>query len=195
MNNKLILTDADGVLLSWDYSFEKYLELQGYKKSVTLDKNDARDICRNYGIDSHASEFIIRTFNQSALMGFLPPHQDAIKYVRKLHEEHGYMFTVVTSMGIDPYAKKLRIMNLENLFGKHIFEDIIFLDTGSMKDTALQKYAGSDCFWVDDMYKNCLTGVKYGLKSLHMTSYTDEKNDEITHVTNWKDVYHIVTGN
>lgn len=195
MNNKLILVDADGVLLSWEYAFEKYLALSGYKKSITLDPQSTRDVCRMYGIDSDAAEYVIRSFNQSAHIGFIPPHLDSIKYVKKLHEEHGYVFTVITSMGTDPYAKKLRIMNLENLFGKHVFEDFIFLSTGSLKDEALKQYSGSECFWVDDMHKNCVTGIKYGLKSLHMTTSESVQHDEIITVTSWQDVYHLVTGN
>ena len=77
---------------------------------------------------------MVNLFNQSAVVGFLPPLRDAIHYVRKLHEEHGYVFHVCTSLHKDKNAQKLRIMNLEKLFGETVFEKYIILGCGDDKD-------------------------------------------------------------
>lgn len=196
MNNKLILTDVDGVLLSWDYAFEQYLKRTVSRSHVTI-VHDTHDICSKYGLDPEVGDYLVRTFNSSANMGYLSPHADAVRYVQKLHREHGYIFHAITSMGVDLYAQKLRIMNLNKLFGDTAFEDVIFLDTGAPKDEVLKEYAGSDCYWVEDNYTNCLAGLEYGLKPILMShSYNrNSEHDEVIRVSTWKDVYHVVTGN
>lgn len=195
MNTKLILTDVDGVLLSWDYAFDQYMR-RTVSSSSAIISHDSHTIGEKYGLDPEVGDYLVRIFNQSATMGFLAPYLDAIKYVKRLHEEHGYIFHAITSMGLDLHAQKLRVMNLENLFGKNVFEDVIFLDTGEEKSSVLKEYAGSDCYWIEDNFANCLTGLEYGLKPILLNHSYNRKyeHDEVTRVTSWKDIYHIITG-
>ena len=101
------------------------------------------DIGQRYGIDAAQGKKLIRMFNESAAIGFLPPHRDAMYYVKRLHEEHGYKFIIVTSLSLDPNAVVLREMNLRKTFGDAI-EEVICLDTGADKDEALEQFKGSD---------------------------------------------------
>jgi hypothetical protein len=61
------------------------------------------------------SKRLVKQFNESAAIGFLPPLRDAMFYVKRLNEEHGYRFHCITSLSTDHNALKLREMNLRKL--------------------------------------------------------------------------------
>jgi hypothetical protein len=85
------------------------------------------NIGKRYGIEEDQGRKLIKIFNESAHIGFLPPLRDAMHYVKRLHEEHGYVFHCITSLTKDENAQELRRMNLRKLFGKTAFEKFIFL--------------------------------------------------------------------
>lgn len=192
MNNKIILTDCDGVLCNWEYAFDVYMQQHGFNKVDTLKYN----IGKRYGIDDEQGKKLIKIFNESAHIGFLPPLRDAMYYVKRLHEEHGYVFHCITSLTNDKNAQELRKMNLRKLFGETAFEKFVFLDTGADKDEALEPYRNSGYYWIEDKIVNCQVGQQLGLKSLlvehgHNMEYEDP---EIPRVKNWKEIYDIVVG-
>ena len=184
---KLILTDCDGVLLNWEYAFDCWMEDRGNK----LITKDTYDICVRYGITKFEARGQIKIFNECAAIGFLPPLRDAMHYVKKLHEEHGYVFRVITSLSTDPYAKKLRIRNLEKLFGTAI-DDVICLATGADKDDVLEPYRDSGLFWLEDKEENAELGKAMGLKSLLIEHEHNMDNTNVPIVKNWKEIYEIV---
>lgn len=194
MKNKIILTDADGVLLDWEYAFDVYMRQHGFNK---VDGGNLKyNIGARYGIDPDQGKRLIKIFNESAHMGFLPPLRDAMYYVKRLHEEHGYVFHCITSLSKDENAQELRRMNLRKLFGNTAFEKFIFLDTGADKDEALEPYRGSGLWWIEDKIVNCEVGTNLGLKSLLMEHghNMDYNHPEIPRVKNWKDVYERIVG-
>lgn len=191
--SNLILTDVDGVLLNWEWAFDCYMTEHGHKKQEGYQFK--YDIGKRYGIDSDTGKKLIKTFNESAAIGFLPPLRDAIHYVRRLHEEHGYIFHAITSLSLDRNAGRLRRMNLEKLFGETVFEEIVCLDTGADKDDALEKYRGTEYYWIEDKTINAELGKKIGLKSIlvehgHNMSY----KGDIPLVKNWREIYDIIVG-
>jgi uncharacterized HAD superfamily protein len=193
MRNKIILVDADGVLLDWEYAFDVYLQQHGFNK--VPGGNLKYDIGKRYGIEYDQGRKLIKIFNESAHIGFLPPLRDAMYYVKRLHEEHGYVFHAITSLSQDINACELRKMNLQKLFGKTAFERFVFLDTGADKDEALEPYRDSGYYWIEDKIVNAQVGRDLGLKSLlmehgHNMDYTDP---EIPRVRNWREIYEIVT--
>lgn len=194
MKNQIILVDADGVLLDWEYAFDVYLQTHGFNKVTGGEFK--YDIGKRYGIDPEQGKKLIKIFNESAHIGFLPPLRDAMYYVKRLHEEHGYVFHCITSLSRDENAQELRRMNLRKLFGKTAFERFVFLDTGEDKDEALEHYRGSGLFWIEDKIQNCQTGRALGLKSLLMEHghNMDYQDPDIPRVKNWRDIYHRVTG-
>ena len=131
--HKVILTDADGVLLNWGYAFDVWMTEKGYTAQDKLEYN----VAKIYGITQAESKKLVREFNESAHMGFVPPLRDAIQYVRKLHEEHGYVFHLITSMSKDENAQKLRTMNIQKLFGDEVTPDHRW--SGLDLTTALQR--------------------------------------------------------
>jgi len=187
--SNVILIDADGVLLNWEYAFDCWMEDKGYLP-VT---RDVYDVTTRYGLEKKEKDLLVRAFNESAAIGFLPPHRDAIHYVRKLHEEHGYIFKVITSLSLDKHAIRLRNKNLFKLFGTAI-DDVICLDTGADKDDVLEQFRDSGYIWVEDKPENADLGVKLGL-DVYMMEHKhnmDHTNNDVKVVKNWKEIYEYI---
>ena len=190
MYNKLILTDADGVLLDWEYAFNIWMNEKGYKLVSPLSYN----VGKRYNITHEQGKDLIKYFNESASIGYLPPLRDAMHYVRKLHEECGYIFKVITSLSTHPHAVDLRKKNLNKLFGTAI-DEVICLETGADKDEALAQYEGSGLLWVEDKYLNAEAGSLLGLNSIIVEhGHNMDYNSSIPLVKNWKEIYEIVRG-
>ena len=153
------------------------------------------DIGQRYGITRDQGRKLIKMFNESAAIGFLPPLRDAMYYVKRLHEEHGYRFHCITSLSTDINAQRLREMNLRKLFGETVFERIVCLETGADKDEALEPYRDSRCYWVEDKPENAEVGLALGLRSILMEHGHNMKhtNKQIPIVQNWREIYELIT--
>jgi FMN phosphatase YigB (HAD superfamily) len=193
--DKLILVDADGVLLDWEWAFSVWMQERGY--TLTADNKKSYYLHHHYNeLSPEDAPKMVRQFNESAAIGFLPPLRDAMFYVKRLHEEHGYRFHCITSLSVDRNAVKLREKNLSKLFGKTTFERVLCLDTGAPKDEALAEYQNTGCWWIEDKPENALVGHQAGLRSLliehgHNMNY---RHDHIPLVKNWREVYALITG-
>ena len=194
MKDKVILTDADGVILDWEYAFDIWMQEHGFQKQEG--GQFIYNIGKRYGIDMEQGKKLIKIFNESAAIGFLPALRDSMYYVKRLHEEHGYVFHCITSLSKDENAQKLRTMNLQKLFGKTAFEKFIYLDTGADKDEVLEQYRDSGLYWIEDKITNAVVGHKLGLKALLMEHghNMDFEHAEIPRVTSWKEVYERIVG-
>ena len=190
---KLILVDADGVILDWEYAFSVWMETHGFTR--VTGSEFMYDIGSRYGIDYEQGRKLIKIFNESAAIGFLPPLRDAMYYVKRLHEEHGYVFHCITSLSLDANAGKLREMNLRKLFGKTAFEKIVCLDTGADKTEALLPYKNSGLWWCEDKPENAEVGHALGLRSILMEHghNMSHANKQIPVVKNWREIYAIIT--
>ena len=188
MHNKLILTDCDGVLLNWEYAFHTWIEQKGYERKVS-DIGLLYDLTHQYDVTKNEMKALIRQFNESAAIGFLPPLRDAIYYVKKLHEEHGYIFHVISSMSLDPSAGKLRTQNLQKLFGDTVFDGFTYLDTGADKHEALEKYNGHGLFFVEDKIENARLAYDYGLKGVLIEHGFNMHVTDLPKFINWKHFY------
>lgn len=188
---KVILTDADGVLLNWGYAFEVWMTQMGYEKRETY--GETYDVCENYYVTKQEAKKLVKMFNQSAAIGFLPPLRDAIHYVKKLHEEHGFVFHCITSLSADENAQNLRTQNLKKLFGETAFEKFIYLDTGADKDEVLAQYEGTEYLWVEDKVENAEVGAEFGLESVLMEHGFNMDNKEFPLMKGWKDIYEYLT--
>ena len=189
----LILTDADGVCLDWEWAFNVYMQEHGFEEVPGSKLN--YDMSVRYGIPRDQVVKLIRIFNESAAIGFLPAQRDSMYYIKRLHEEHGYRFHAITSLSLDPSAQKLREMNIHKMFGD-AFERIVCLDTGAPKEEALEEYEGTGYWWIEDKIENAEAGYKAGLKCLllehgHNMHYYHEG---VTIVKNWKNIYEVITG-
>ena len=192
---KVILTDADGVLLNWEYAFSCWMEQHGH--TSVENSNWLYNIGERFGITKETGKLLVKQFNESAAIGFLPALRDSMYYVKRLHEEHGYVFHCITSLSLDKNAYKLRLMNLEKLFGKTAFEELVCLDTGADKDEALLPYKDSGLYWIEDKLDNAMVGLDLGLKPIlieHGFNMNEKLDPNIKKVVNWKEVYEHITG-
>ena len=187
--NKVILTDVDGVLLDWEYAFHQWMLRHGYEFNEGTEHE--YNIAKRYKTSNAKRN--IRMFNESAQIRKLPPLRDAIKYVKKLHEEHGYVFHVITSLSTDAYSQHLRTKNLREMFGDSVFEKYIYLDTGADKDEVLEQYRDTGAWWVEDKWENALAGENVGLKPMLMAHTHNVGHADHAIVNNWKEIYHKVT--
>jgi hypothetical protein len=191
--DRLILVDADGVLLDWEYAFNIWMQEHGFEE--VAGSKFSYEMSERYGIPKEQVRKLIRLFNESAAIGFLPALRDAMYYVKRLHEEHGYRFHCITSLSTDPNAVKLRERNLAKLFGKTAFERVVCLPTGAHKDDALAEYQDTGCWWIEDKPENAEAGYRAGLTPLliehgHNMNYIQ---DHIPLVKNWREIYNIIT--
>jgi hypothetical protein len=122
--------------------------------------------------------------------------RDSMFYVKKLAEEHGYRFHLISSLSKDENAQELRKMNIRKLFGEYAFEKFIFLDTGADKDEALAPYRDTGYYWVEDKIVNAEVGYAMGLKSLLLEHghSIDYNNPNIPKLKNWREIYEIIVG-
>ena len=194
MKDKVILTDADGVILDWEWAFHCWMEEHGFNKQDG--GQFVYSIGERYGISNNQGHKLIKMFNESAAIGFLPALRDAQHYVKRLHEEHGYVFHCITSLSKDRNAQRLRKMNVRKLFGETAFDKFIILATGADKDEVLEEYRNTGCWWIEDKPENALAGQKVGLRSLVMEHghNMDYEHPEIPRVKNWREIYNIITG-
>ena len=193
ITKKIILVDCDGVLCNWEYAFAIWMEQHGHEKQPGAEF--VYDIGERYGISKDQGRKLIKLFNESAAIGFLPPLRDAMYYVKRLHEEHGYMFHCITSLSKDENAQRLREMNLRKLFGETVFERIVCLDTGADKVDALTPYTNSGFWWVEDKPENAEVGLDLGLRSLLMEHghNMNHANERLPVVRNWREIYDLIT--
>ena len=190
----IILTDCDGVLLNWRDPFDAWMMREkGIFATGDVRVYDQADRYNMPDIFDHILEF-----NRSANIGFLPPLYDSVKYVRKIHEEFGHKFTVITSLSLNPYAQELRTQNLKKIFGSEVFDEFVYLDTGEDKDDILLKYSEfyPGVYWIEDKIKNAIAGQQVGLQPLLMKhphiKTEDPKN--IPLMSNWRAVYEQIGG-
>lgn len=187
---KIILTDCDGVLLDWEAQFHEWMRSKGYDRQVEA----VYDIAVAYGMEKAKAKDHVREFNESAWMGFLPAFRDARSGVARLVEA-GYKFVCITSLSLDEKARLLRISNLKNIFGKDVFLDVVCLDTGADKDEALAPYQDSGMWWIEDKTENAVTGARMGLKSVliaHGHNQDAVDNVDINRVASWADIADLI---
>jgi hypothetical protein len=191
----VILTDVDGVLLNWRDPFDAWMMRQNgiyAGGDVTV-----YDQVMRYNLPEPLIKTYIKQFNTSADIGFLPPLYDSVKYMKKLHEEHGYMFVVITSLSLNPHAQELRTQNLKRIFGE-VFKEFVYLDTGADKDDVLEIYSKiyPGAYWLEDKAKNAFVGRKLGLESILMKHihHKNENTRDIPVMGSWKELYEKITG-
>ena len=191
MKEKVILTDIDGVCLNWEQQFHEWMAQKGHERNASNDYG----MMQQYDMSKHRAFKLLKEFNGSAWMGFIPAFKDARSGIAKLVES-GYKFSAITSMGFDDCAFELRKRNLEELFGKSTFIDIERLDIGAPKHDALEFYRDSGMWWLEDYWDNAVLGADIGLKSIiidhpHNAGYTDER---VVRAGTWTEVVETIVG-
>ena len=204
MNDRIILTDVDGVLLEWEHHFTEwmlqrsYFDDEGkriYPYKLLPDKENTYEMAERFGLTIPEIRKEIREFNKSAWIGTQPPMPNSQTWVKLLAAE-GWTFIPITAQTSDIPAQQLRKRRLGELFGDHVFKNYHILDTGSDKNNVLAEFHDTGLYWVEDKPKNALVGLEYGLKVLLIDHPYNRKvtHPKITRVNNWQDIHKIVSG-
>jgi 5'(3')-deoxyribonucleotidase len=193
MYENVIVTDFDGVAGYWEHGFHMWMVEKGYK---TLNKGfyDINDI---YDLSLEQAEQLVNAFNESSALRHLPPFKDAIKYIRKLHEDHGYVFHCISAIPNTVDMYDARMENIHNLFGKTAFERLILCGSSDNKKKLLEVYKDTDCYWIEDLTKNAEMGLEYGLNCILVNQHYNENDTvdpRVKRVKNWKEIYEIIVG-
>ncbi len=193
----IILTDVDGVLLDWVGAFDEWMH-EHHNLKIATGGQAEWEIALRYAGHKLDSASIVKQFNESAIIGFLSPWADSVKYVRKLHEEHGYIFRAITSVGDNRYPKILREQNLERVFGIGIFDEVVCLPMKDNKRAHLEQYRGRGYWWIEDHVGHAEIGHELDLRSIIVRrEYNSVQADRsfLPKANNWRDIYGLITGN
>ena len=184
---KKIITDCDGVLLDWAFAFDVWMREQGYFRLPNTDHFFNQS--QRYGIDEQEALTKVHEFNQTGALGYIPAFKDSVEYVTRLGRE-GWRFDVVTMIGKDKYAHRLRKINLQHLFGD-VFDDIYCAgDFRKPKKEILQsKYSGTNHMWIEDRIDYAKDGQEVGLKTYLMDWPYNREGWVGPRVKSWKDIY------
>jgi len=190
--NKTILTDIDGVVLDWEEAFLTWMDFNGHMADIEQKKYYS--VAKAFSLSEEKAKQLVRQFNTSASIGFLPPLRDAQYYIKLLHEKYRYNFVAVTSLSLDPFAKELRERNLKKLFG-NAFAKCICLDTGADKDEVLKELSErfKGCYWIEDKVENVDIGHSVGFNSILMEhGFNMDYKGPAQVVKNWEEIMEIV---
>mgnify|MGYP003115804440 FL=1 len=201
-NNRIILTDVDGVLLEWEHHFTEWMLQRSYYNdkneriypyNLLPNKESTYEMAERFGLTVQQIRKEIREFNKSAWMANQSPMPDSQTWVKLLAVE-GWTFIPITSQTSDIPAQLVRKKRLQELFGESTFKNYFILDTGMDKDSALSEFHNTGLYWVEDKPKNALAGLNYGLKPILIDHpyNRDFNHPEIVRVNNWKQIHEMI---
>jgi len=198
VNDKIILTDADGCLFNWNEAFNEFMHESGF--TAIPEEVDNYSVMDRYGIASHIKMDMVKEFNHSDRIKSLKPYADAQEYVARLNSE-GYKFIVITSLSEKPSAYDCRAQNLEECFGDAII-GLHCLRIGVHKGQKLQQWKDTGLWWIEDHVENAAAGAKLGLRSIvidHPYNVGYDQHDHLHYArtskeTPWADIYEVIKG-
>ncbi|HEY6436780.1 MAG TPA: hypothetical protein VIY47_09320, partial [Ignavibacteriaceae bacterium] len=76
---KIILTDADGVLVTWIDGFQKFMKDKGHE--LIPDTEHHYGISDRYHVSDEESRLLVREFNEGPYLSSLLPYKDSLKYI------------------------------------------------------------------------------------------------------------------
>lgn len=183
---KLILSDVDGVLVSWIEGFDALMKKYGYPRVIENEYNLVKAFATTKDvIDKVAHEYVT-----SDVIANLHPIRDSVNVIRFLNQEHGYKLHCITSISSHPVTHEYRLLNLQNLYGKDTIYKLDCVDHNYEKRQHLEKYRDSGLFWIEDHIENSFFGKELGLKSILMDQPWNKEffDDEIIKVNDWNDI-------
>lgn len=190
MKNKIILTDADGVLVNWLAGFHDWA--QHTKKWTLIPGTESEFYIENRYNEVTDGMAAVEEFNASSHLRHLEAWPGAVRNVKKLVDD-GYRFHVITAISKDLVVKDTRCQNLVELFGD-VFYAITCVGAFESKTQQLEEYADSECWWLEDMPKHAQEGHKLGLRSILLEDglNADFKTDDFPIVNTWDEIYETI---
>ncbi len=192
--DNIILTDVDGVLLNWEKTFMNWMSQKKFEVKCPGHFDD-HGICieKMYDITPERRDELIHFFNESVFIRHLPPIRNAMKYVRALHEEHGFVFHAITSFTSEALSMEARKENLADLFGKTAVQKLISLPIRGCKKESLKQYVTGGLFFVEDRIANAVLAQELGLNPIILKhNYNAHYTGTIPMLSCWKEIYQYI---
>jgi hypothetical protein len=197
MNKPMILTDVDDVCLNYIEGFRIFAERVLGRKILGLP--DQWDMSNWLGLNSEqeATDLVHQFNHGEPEFGMLPPLAEAEKYIPQLSKHCNIV--AITCCSTDPTPVALRNKNLERVFGKGVFSEVICQPLGTRKVHNLSIF--KDCnviAWVEDKAEAAVDGASMGYRSFlmeqsHNKKYRDENtNSPLVFVKSWKDIANVI---
>ena len=193
MKKKIILTDADGVLVDWNTGFANWMMAKGLPQLPNTDHEYSMAI--RHGITIAESQAYIKEYNESSAISDLKPFADSV-YNVKLLASLGFRFIVVTSVSTHPSAKIHRTQNLKGIFG-NVFDNIHCIEMGASKAHILLNWADTGYFWIEDHMRQAEAGWEAGLKTVlinhpYNAHYKTDLFPRVSYNTPWAEIVNLV---
>jgi len=157
-----IILDCDGVLLNWRETFKNWLIQHQFLSGSHLWNEDDYDIYPYLSEPFNTPEFALKLsllFNESYILGKLPPMPGAVDAIKKLHSS-GFILKVVSSFTDVYESMKIRENNLLSVFGP-VFQEFISLPLFGDKSDYLSKQ-DKNSYFVEDSLVNRNCAIKVG---------------------------------
>ena len=189
IDEKLILTDVDGVLLNWRDAMNAHIRtcydyhVQEVPDDLWSEPFIWNDDIYAAGLGDNAT---LDAFNSGPMFSAMHPHADAIEVLPRLHR-NGWRIVGITSAGGDAMTAYRRRANLDAVFGP-IFESVICLPPHTDKTPYLRTFPRG--VWVEDTPKNALAGLECGHVPFLMTGreVPEVPDPRIRRVDTWREI-------
>lgn len=187
---KLLITDADGVLINWSRGFCMWMHERGFKEVTKTSYN----LRVRFNLPETDIRRLVDEYNRSAAVSFLSAMPGSVLIMGKLREL-GYVTHCVTSFGGDTYSQIQRCKLLWDYF-RIPSENVHFLPLDGNKIDILKKWEGTGAPWIEDKVENAEDGLTVGLNSILLRSdHTNAYVSEQVFVANtWYEIYAHITG-
>lgn len=189
--SKVILSDCDGVLVDWEVGFYTWMRST---HNIAPKDLSAYSLSEKFGIAKARMREYGDEFMQTDWPSRFPPLRDAIKYIRKLHEEFGMVLHVISA--VDESFHDRRLTNLRSLFGPtSILQLDCVGDNAPSKTPWLEPYRNLGNIWVEDRVLHAEEGLDLGLKCFLINqthNYHDHVSRGVQRTHGWEKIYRYV---
>lgn len=169
---KIILTDVDGVLLDWEPIIYEFLE---HDKGIVAKEERKKG---NYflkdilEIPAEDARKLIVEFTHSDFFKKMPAKQCALDAVKQLKND-GWKFIAITACDQDHHDQDIKkaLQNRADNLSLHFddaFSELHFSKIAGCKSPFLQQYHPT--WWIEDSVNNANTGHEIGHRSIIMHS-------------------------
>ena len=191
--DKIIISDVDGVSLDYLSGLDRYMVLNGIK--VNYDSH-SYDLTKRYGLEFKTLHEYMHRFHHDDFIAKLNPMADALEHIKHISND-GYKFIWITSIEVSDFTMAARKSNLLDVFGD-VTHSIYFTDMDQPK-TDILSALGQDTglLWVEDKYENAVDGHSVGLKTIlvdapHNTEYVNNDLIRVCERNTWKEIREIL---
>jgi len=190
-NEKIIYSDVDEVVVKWLPAFSEKAKALGYK---VIDPT-LYFLHHHFDIPEDIVEELYLDFNSSENFANLHPIDDSIIYARKIAEDFGYKFCLISACGESQQGQAIydnRFKNVSSILGEENIHSLYCTPSSAAKREVLILNRDKGHIWVDDNISNVELGEELGYESILYTSpYNKHYKVEppMKRVDSWREIY------